>query len=254
MGVAVLQDMAITDEQLPETTFDFLQLALWCIAIMVIVCALDVYILLAVSPCLLAIVWLRRYNLKASVEIKRVEGKHRSPIYAHLSQTLDGIFVLHSFPGATQQYLNQFEHFMSEHTRAFYNYVLVGRWFGSRLDMLVWLVTVVVLFVSVGNKNSASDTGLTLGYLMQLTGIFQWMIRQSAEVENQLTSCERVVEYTNLPAEEETDGIGGASNIDPPLWPTGMDGSIEVSDLRLWYVTVLTLLRACQRVGWMAHA
>jgi hypothetical protein len=85
---------AITDEQLPETTFDFLQLMLWCLSISGIVCVLDPYIVLAVSPCLIAIVFLRKYNLKASVEIKRVEGKYRSPIYAHLSRTLDGTVLL----------------------------------------------------------------------------------------------------------------------------------------------------------------
>jgi hypothetical protein len=78
--------------------------------------------------------------------------------------------------------------------------------------MLVWAVTVVVLFVSVGNNNSASDTGLSLGYLMQLTGIFQWMIRQSAEVENQLTSCERVVRTLGwLGADSSCDTVNSAT-------------------------------------------
>lgn len=34
-----------------------------------------------------------------------------------------------------------------------------------------------------------------------LTGLVQWGIRQSAEVANQLMSVERVLEYTELPAE-----------------------------------------------------
>ena len=168
-----------------------------------------------------------------------------------------------AFKGATKQYLDQFEHYMSEHIRAFYNFVLVSRWLGSRLDMIVCIITVIVVFTSVGKPGAAADTGLSLSYLLQLTGIFQWMIRQSAEVENQLTSCERVVEYSKLPAEEETPGIGGGNGGDtggsggdggsrgdgakmhgaaaaattslllPPI--KGMQGGdLEVTNLKLW--------------------
>jgi ATP-binding cassette subfamily C (CFTR/MRP) protein 4 len=54
-------------------------------------------------------------------------------------------------------------------------------------------------------------------------------------IMNSATLMTSQVEYTKLPAEEDTDGIGGANNIPPPNWPAGMDGSIEVSGLRLWY-------------------
>lgn len=34
-----------------------------------------------------------------------------------------------------------------------------------------------------------------------MTGALQWGIRQAAEFENQMTSVERVIEYTNIPQE-----------------------------------------------------
>jgi len=38
----------------------------------------------------------------------------------------------------------------------------------------------------------AGEVGLTVTYSMMLMGLFQWMIRQSTEVENLMTSVERV--------------------------------------------------------------
>jgi len=63
-----------------------------------------------------------------------------------------------------------------------------------------------------------------LSYIMQLTGVFQWAVRQSAEMQNQLTSVERLEEYACLEAEEtvvnhksqttSTSTSSGSSRID----------------------------------------
>lgn len=64
-----------------------------------------------------------------------------------------------------------------------------------------------------------------------LTGMFQWGVRQSAEIESQMTSVERVLEYSNLPAEAALDS---APNKKPPkTWPEF--GSITFDGMSLSY-------------------
>ena len=45
--------------------------------------------------------------------------------------------------------------------------------------------------VALQAQLSPSLVGLSIAYVLQLTAMFQWSVRQSAEVENQLTSVER---------------------------------------------------------------
>ena len=48
---------------------------------------------------------------------------------------------------------------------------------------------------------SAAVLALALTHVLQLTGMLQWWTRQTVEVENNMTSVERMVEYINLPQE-----------------------------------------------------
>lgn len=60
--------------------------------------------------------------------------------------------------------------------------------------------------------------GLALTYSLSLTGSFQWMVRQIAEVENAMTSVERALDYCHL--EREEDMGRGTSQLPPPVsWP-----------------------------------
>lgn len=61
---------------------------------------------------------------------------------------------------------------------------------------------------------------------MMLTGYLQWAVRQWADLENCMTSVERVLEYTNI---EQEDTTGGAIN----NWPK--DGVLKYDKVSLSY-------------------
>ena len=161
----------------------------------------------------------RVLSIRAARDVKRIEGTARSPIYAHVNQTIGGLPVLHALPGAIERYQAIFEELQDAHTRAWLGFIVTNRWLGSRLDNIVVCVLITTVFASVANRDdkTAGDAGLSLVYIMQLADVFQWMVRQSAEVENQLTSCERVVEYGGLPREidevsaKDDDGPGAGA-------------------------------------------
>jgi len=54
------------------------------------------------------------------------------------------------------------------------------------------------MFLTVANT---AQVGLTVAALLQLMNTFQFGMRQSAEMENFMTSVERTLEYTKLEPE-----------------------------------------------------
>lgn len=73
--------------------------------------------------------------------------------------------------------------------------------------------------------------GLAITQAIGLTGMFQWGMRQSTELENQMTSVERVVEYSII--EHEADLESKPSQKPPKTWPD--QGKIEFKHVYLRY-------------------
>lgn len=72
------------------------------------------------------------------------------------------------------------------------------------------------------------NVGLALTQSIGLTGMFQWGMRQWSELENQMTSIERIQEYINITPEIDTAVKGP-----PKFWPES--GGIKFVKLCLKY-------------------
>ncbi|MEQ2194718.1 Multidrug resistance-associated protein 4, partial [Xenoophorus captivus] len=95
---------------------------------------------------------------------------------------------------------------------------MTSRWFALRLDSICSLFITFTAFGCIIFRDGleAGQVGLVLTYAVTLVGNFQWTVRQSAEVENMMTSVERVVEYTELKSEAPWE----TEKRPPPGWPS----------------------------------
>lgn len=78
------------------------------------------------------------------------------------------------------------------------------------------------------NGISGGNVGLAITQAMSLTGMFQWGMRQWAELENSMTSVERVVEYVNLEEEDQKSDMK-----QPKAWPE--KGCLQFQSVYLKY-------------------
>ena len=92
----------------------------------------------------------------------------------------------------------------------------------------------------------AADTGVDVGtiaiamtYAIQLSGVFQYMVRLSAQVETLMTSAERLIYYTMLEQEGKiSDGVKLAKP--PSGWPS--KGELVIRNLSVRYRSSLPLV------------
>nr|APD26522.1 ATP-binding cassette transporter subfamily C member 4 X4 protein [Brachionus koreanus] len=215
------KDIGYIDDLIPQTVGDFMIVLMMVLGSVAVSLILNYWIIIPTIPLTFLFIYIRRYFLATSMELKRIEGITRSPIFVHVNNTLSGMPIIRA--ANMEEKLNE-EFFVHTdyHTRANSAFMYVNRWLGIRLDWVASIFTYIALFSCILMKEwqfleiTSGDVGLMLVYLLQLVGLFQWTIRQSCEVENLMTSVERVLEYSEL----ETEPLEKGDRKAPDGWPS----------------------------------
>eukprot|EP00052_Salpingoeca_macrocollata_P020832 m.175998 g.175998 ORF g.175998 m.175998 type:complete len:1316 (-) comp21374_c0_seq1:121-4068(-) len=231
-------DMGLMDELLPLTFLDFLQLFLIITGVLLLTGILNPWLFILTLPLVLLFWRVRRHYISCGREIKRIEATERSPLYSTLSSSLAGLAVIRGH-AAQPRFRQEFNKHQDNYSKAFFMFVMLSRWLGFRLDMLATVFIGAVVFGAIAARQSvdAGEAGLSLAYAIQITSIFQWCVRQSTEVETQMTSVERIVDFGALRS-EETHPVSNAKEeqeIESKFknWPSS--GKVEFSELSLRY-------------------
>ncbi|XP_039260634.2 ATP-binding cassette sub-family C member 4-like isoform X1 [Styela clava] len=200
------KDIGLIDERLPVVFHDFIFMLFLLVSVVVMVTIINYFVIIIVIPLVIYFLWLRRYYLKTSRDIKRLEGICQSPIFSLLSSTLQGLPTIRSH-GAQNQFENRFNEYQDVHGASWFLFLVCSRWFGLRLDLITAVFVSSVAFMCVIASSvlglNAGQVGLILTYSVSMTHMFQFGVRQSAEVENLMTSVERILQYSNIPSETD---------------------------------------------------
>ncbi|NXI28798.1 MRP4 protein, partial [Sterrhoptilus dennistouni] len=224
------KDIGHLDDLLPLTFLDFVQTLLQIFGVVAVAVAVIPWILIPLIPLFILFIFLRRYFLDTSRDIKRLESTTRSPVFSHLSSSLQGLWTIRALK-AEERFQKLFDAHQDLHSEAWFLFLTTSRWFAVRLDAICAIFVIVVAFGSLllAKTLNAGQVGLALSYAITLMGTFQWGVRQSAEVENLMISVERVMEYTEL----EKEAPWETNKHPPPDWPK--QGMIAFENVNFTY-------------------
>ena len=205
------KDQNQVDEMLPITMFVVWDVGLLVVSSVILVCITFWYMIFLLPTLFYLFARLRSRFLRTSREIKRLEAVTRSPIYSDFSATLDGLITLRAYR-LQNTASRRFQHHVDLNGRAWFSFLMCSRWLGFRLDLLsnLFLVFVAYLAAILGSGANLGLIGFALVYSINLAGVMQWMVRQSAEAETQMTSVERIKAYSDLQPEEGYSTAGGS--------------------------------------------
>ncbi|XP_032499905.1 cystic fibrosis transmembrane conductance regulator [Phocoena sinus] len=244
------KDIAVLDDLLPLTIFDFIQLLLIVIGAVVVVSVLQPYIFLATVPVIAAFILLRTYFLCTSQQLKQLESEGRSPIFTHLVTSLKGLWTLRAF-GRQPYFETLFHKALNLHTANWFLYLSTLRWFQMRIEMIFVLFFIAVTFISILTTGEGEGSaGIILTLAMNIMGTLQWAVNSSIDVDSLMRSVSRVFKFIDMPAEDgkpnkslKPSKDGQLSKVmiienhhvkKDDIWPSG--GRMTVKDLTAKYI------------------
>ncbi|XP_036139278.1 probable multidrug resistance-associated protein lethal(2)03659 isoform X2 [Monomorium pharaonis] len=226
------RDINIVDLMLSICIFDVIVTGLISITVAVMVVAITPWLAIPTVICACIFTCFRIIYISTGRSIKRLEGTTRSPIFDHLGASLQGLTTIRAF-NAEEVLMAELCSHQDVHSSACFLFLSTSRAFGFYIDIICqfYVATIIIAFTMIDGLAVVGDIGLIMTQTMSLTVLLQWGMRQTAELESQLTSIERILEYSRL---EEEPMLDSKPDTKPPdNWPA--NGLVEFKNVSLKY-------------------
>ncbi|XP_036323349.1 probable multidrug resistance-associated protein lethal(2)03659 [Rhagoletis pomonella] len=226
------RDIRTVDTDVPHTLLDCIAFVIDISGVLIIVAIANYWLLVPAAFIVVCLFLFRYIYINTSRSVKRIESITRSPIYSLTNQTFQGLSTIRALQ-AESALDSEFHDYMNGNTCAWFLFICCTRAFALWSDFLciLYIAAVTFSFLVLRNEFNSGDVGLAILHSMSMIGMCQWGMRQTAELENDMTSVERILEYTQQPAEPPL-------HTDPQKKPKGdwpSEGRIEFVDLKLRY-------------------
>ncbi|KAF5008190.1 hypothetical protein FDECE_5523 [Fusarium decemcellulare] len=223
-------DFNIIDERIAMTWSLFFSNLLRMVGICVASCFASAYLIPPAIVLLgLGMVTGARY-LAASRPLKRLESNAKSPVFELFNTTLRGISTIRAFRKA-QTYITQMHSNLDTWAMTTFYIALSNRWMSFRMALIAALFSIAVGVVIIASPIDAALAGLALSFVLDFSESLRWTIRCYGDMELEMNSMERVVEYMTL----KTEPLSGERP--SAAWPTS--GTLELKNLEVAYAPTL---------------
>uniref|UniRef100_A0A669CI97 ATP binding cassette subfamily C member 12 n=1 Tax=Oreochromis niloticus TaxID=8128 RepID=A0A669CI97_ORENI len=224
------KDQEEVDTVLPLHMDPFLQFCLLVTFTIIIIASVFPYMLVAVvvmGALFTLILFLFQRGIR---HMKKMENISRSPCISLTTSTLQGLSTIHAY-NTRNSHIEMFNSLNDINSNHFLLFHSGTRWLSFWLDFMAATMTLLVsLFVVLSSNDfiAPSLKGLAISYTIQLTGMLQYVVRESTEVEARFNSVERLQEYimSEAPRHVKEAQI-------PQDWPSS--GGVSFVDYKMRY-------------------
>ncbi|CAG5123107.1 unnamed protein product [Candidula unifasciata] len=232
------KDIDDVDNEIPMTFLMWLD-CMFAVASTIIIISYSTPLFLAfLLPVAGVYYFIQKYYIATSRQLKRLGSKTRSPIFSHFSETLAGASVVRAFNAENWFVAESDAKVDTNQIFMFINYS-ANRWLGFRLESVGNMIILLAATIAVAMRDSISGgiMGLSVTFALQITENLNWLVMLTSDMETQIVSVERIMEYTTIDMEASWENTLYQSPID---WPS--QGHVQVEALSLRYRDGLDLV------------
>lgn len=146
----------------------------------------------------------QKIYLASSRELRRLESIMKSPIYSHFSSAFKGKIVIRAF-SAKEMFTLQLYQDLKTCQQASNACAMCSSWLALRLQLMSAFIASMVILSSLlpalisnhdqARKINSGLLGLSLSYVLPLTGLLSGFVSSGAELEMEMVAVERVKDF-----------------------------------------------------------
>nr|UOU03334.1 ATP-binding cassette subfamily C1-1 [Brachionus rubens] len=183
------------------------------------------------APMILVYFFLQRYYVASSSKLKRLDSASKSPIFSHFGETLNGITTIKAYK-AQKRFISIIEKKIDDNNMFFYPSMVTNRWSAIAMEGIGNFLTLAASIFAINAKGSISPgiIGLSITFALNISGMLRYAVKCAAEFESNMTSVERIKEYSTTPQEADWENKSYKPCSD---WPN--NGEITFKDYSVRY-------------------
>lgn len=224
------KDIGNIDEYIPSVLIDVIEIGLLLGGTVVLTSVVELFLIIPAIGLMVLFYGLRCVYIETSRSVKRIEAITKSPVFSHMTASVQGLSTIRAF-AAQKLLVKEFDELQNRHSAAWFLFIASSRCFAFWLDAICISCIAAATFslIALNKVIHGGDIGLVITQYIGLMGSLQWGMRQWSELENQMTSVERVLEYTKLENEPEREEPPAL----PESWPR--EGKVSFKNVLLRY-------------------
>ncbi|KAI8818466.1 P-loop containing nucleoside triphosphate hydrolase protein [Fimicolochytrium jonesii] len=197
-------DVQSLDLEMGMLINNFVANAVMLVSMLIIVAYVSPYMLIPIAVLAGPAFYIFRFRQASYRELKRLSSIMRSPLNAHLSETLTGIPIVRAF-GAQDAFIAKQQSTTDLANKAHLLLNSTAYWFDLRLNLLTSAIVIVLLIVAGSGGVSPASIGLGLSSTIGLGQTLQGVLFMAGQLEASFNSVERLTHYADgLPVEAPT--------------------------------------------------
>ncbi|KAJ3113504.1 hypothetical protein HDU96_003327 [Phlyctochytrium bullatum] len=167
---------------------------------------------------------------RSVIEIKRLDSNERSPLYAHISETLSGVPSVRAFR-REESFIKKQRRLLDLSNSPSYMYSCTAIWVSIRIEFIASLIIMALALLGVTSAVNPALIGLSLSYALGVVEDIGFLLKALANLESEMNAVERLENYATALPQEAPDTLAG----DPKEaeWPSA--GRIEIKNLEVRY-------------------